>query len=392
MAQPREIATAQGKLEFSPTAAFHRLAGDDPRSLPAARPQGSSSNTIVVLGERLILKGYRRLRAGASPELEMGMYLTDTVHFANCAPLAGVLQYRDKDGEPCLLAMLQAYVANQGDGWTWSLEYLRRHLEEHRTAPAADVPAANLHEGYLAMIRVLAVRTAELHRALATPTKDAAFEPQPIAHADLEAYKQRATEEAKNALGLLKAHLNELTAPDREKANALLAARDEILKRIATCIASEPKGTKIRIHGDYHLGQVLLTRNDFILIDFEGEPGHSLEERRAKQSPLRDLAGMLRSFSYVEHSALRNVVHSEVELAKLAPLARSWAVDVRSAFLSAYDAAVRGAALYDGLMPGTGLLGLFELEKALYELRYEIGNRPAWAGIPLQGILEWGVT
>jgi len=392
MAKPREIATAQGKLEFRPTAAFKRLAGADVGSLPAARPQGSSSNTIVVLGERLILKGYRRLRSGASPELEIGMYLTDTVHFANCAPLAGVLQYRDKDAEPTLLAMLQAYVANQGDGWTWSLDYLRRHLEEHRTAPATDAPPANAHDAYLAMIRILAVRTAELHRALATPTKEPAFAPQPLTRADLDAYKQRATEEAKNALNLLKGHVGELTGPDRDKANAVLAARDEILRRIAASVASEPKGTKIRIHGDYHLGQVLLTRNDFILIDFEGEPGHSLEERRAKQSPLRDLAGMLRSFGYVEHSALRAVAHDDVELAKLAPLAHSWAVKVRATFLAAYDATARAASLYDALTPGDGLLGLFELEKALYELRYELGNRPAWAGIPLQGILEWGVT
>ncbi|HEY3849735.1 MAG TPA: maltose alpha-D-glucosyltransferase [Steroidobacteraceae bacterium] len=392
IAKPRDLATSQGTLEFRPTGAFGRLAGADFASLPAARPQGSSSNTIVVLGERLILKGYRRLRTGASPELEMGLYLTDAVKFENCAPVAGVLQYRNKDGEPVLLAMLQAYIANQGDGWTWSLEYLRRHLEEHRTAPAGDLPPMNMHEAYLALVRVLAVRTAELHRALATPTGDPAFEPQPITRADLEAYKQRATDEAKNALGLLKSRLNDLAGADRERADAILGARDEILKRIATCVAAEPKGTKIRIHGDYHLGQVLLTRNDFILIDFEGEPGHSLEERRAKQSPLRDVAGMLRSFSYVEHSALRSVAHDDVELAKLAPLARNWTAEVRSAFLAAYEGAARGTSLYDALMPGTGLLGLFELEKALYELRYEIGNRPAWAGIPLQGILEWGVT
>ncbi len=163
-----------------------------------------------------------------------------------------------------------------------------------------------------------------------------------------------------------------------------------MLKRIDSCAAEDSRGTKIRIHGDYHLGQVLLTRNDFVIIDFEGEPGHSFEERRAKQSPLRDVAGMLRSFSYVEHSALRSVAHDEVEYAKLAPLAHAWAAEVRGAFLSAYDAAARGASLYGALAPGAGLLGLFELEKALYELRYELGNRPAWAGIPLQGILEWG--
>ena len=135
---------------------------------------------------------------------------------------------------------------------------------------------------------------------------------------------------------------------------------------------------------------MLLTRNDFIIVDFEGEPGHSLEHRRAKYSPLRDVAGMLRSFAYVEHSALRTAAHNEVEIARLAPLARGWAVEVRAAFLSAYDAKARDGALYGSLEPGRGLLGLFELEKALYELRYELGNRPGWAGIPLQGILDMG--
>jgi maltose alpha-D-glucosyltransferase/alpha-amylase len=389
MGERREIATAQGKLQFRPTAAFGRLAGTDADSLPVARPQGSSSNTVVVMGDRLILKGYRRLRTGTSPELEMGLYLTDVVHYANCAPLAGVLEHRDKEGEPRLLALLQGYVANQGDGWTYSLEYLRRHLEENRTAPASEALPA-FHEAYLALVRVLAVRTAELHRALATPTKEPVFAPEPLSRTDFESYRQRAVDEAKSALALLKAHLNDLGAPERDRANAVLAGADRMLKRIDSLASEEPKGTKIRVHGDYHLGQVLLTRNDFVIIDFEGEPGHSLEERRVKQSPLRDVAGMLRSFSYVEHSALKSVAHDEVEYAKLAPLARSWAIEVRSAFLSAYDAAARGISLYGALTPGSGLLGLFELEKALYELRYELGNRPGWAGIPLQGILESG--
>jgi maltose alpha-D-glucosyltransferase/alpha-amylase len=266
---------------------------------------------------------------------------------------------------------------------------LRRHLEEHRTTPASEAPPA-IHEAYLALVRVLAVRTAELHRALATPTKDPVFAPEPLSRADVEGYRQRAADEAKSSLALLKAHLNDLAAPDRDKANAVLTGADRLLKRIESLASEEQKGTKIRIHGDYHLGQVLLTRNDFVIIDFEGEPGRSLEERRAKHSPLRDVAGMLRSFSYVEHSALKSVAHDEVEYAKLAPLARSWAIEVRGAFLAAYDAAARGISLYGALAAGSGLLGLFELEKALYELRYELGNRPGWAGIPLQGILESG--
>jgi maltose alpha-D-glucosyltransferase/alpha-amylase len=235
------------------------------------------------------------------------------------------------------------------------------------------------------------VRTGELHRALATKTGDPLFDPESLARVDFEIYRQRAAEEAKSALALLKPHLDELAPADRERANAILARQDQIQKRIDSLAAEDKSGAKIRIHGDYHLGQVLVTKNDFVIIDFEGEPGHSLEERRAKQSPLRDVAGMLRSFSYVEHSALRSVAHDEVEYAKLAPLARAWALEVRTAFLSAYHETTRGAELYPELHPGRGLLGLFELEKALYELRYELGNRPGWAGIPLQGIVESGV-
>jgi maltose alpha-D-glucosyltransferase/alpha-amylase len=189
-------------------------------------------------------------------------------------------------------------------------------------------------------------------------------------------------------LDKLAAALEAVPAADRDAANQVLAQREQIIARIQACAKESSVGTKIRIHGDYHLGQVLVTKNDFVIIDFEGEPGHGLEQRRVKHSPLRDVAGMLRSFAYVQQSALRSVAHNEAEAARLAPLARAWEMETRAAFLSAYDAAAREAKLYDFLEAGRGLLGLFELEKALYELRYEIGNRPTWVGIPLQGILD----
>jgi maltose alpha-D-glucosyltransferase/alpha-amylase len=392
MAGRKEIAMSQGKLQFRPTTEFHRVAGSDYNALPIARPRGSSSNTVVAIGERLMLKGYRRLRAGVNPELDMGLYLTEVAHYPNCAPLAGALEYIGADGETRLLAMLQGYIANQGDGWTYSLEYVQRHLEEHRTAPAGDTVPENAHESYLALIRVLALRTAELHKALGQPTRNAAFSPQELTRADIDAYRQRAMDEARNALGMLGSALEQVPAADRERAGAVLAQGDKVSARIEALCSQVPQGLKLRIHGDYHLGQVLLTRNDFVIIDFEGEPGHTLEQRCAKHSPLRDVAGMLRSFSYVQHSALRNVAHNEAEAAKLAPLARAWEIEVREAFLAAYDAAAREAKLYESeaLQAGSGLLGLFELEKALYELRYELGNRPSWVGIPLQGILDWG--
>jgi maltose alpha-D-glucosyltransferase/alpha-amylase len=189
MAVRREIPMSQGKLQFRPTAAFPEVAGRDFAALPVERPRGSSSNTVVNMRERLMLKGYRRLRVGMNPELEMGIYLTEVAHYANCAPLAGVLEYIDNEGQTRLLAMLQAYVTNQGDGWTYSLEYVRRHLEQYRTTPAGDALPANAHEAYLALVRVLALRTAELHRALAQPTADAAFSPQPLSRTDIDAYR-----------------------------------------------------------------------------------------------------------------------------------------------------------------------------------------------------------
>jgi maltose alpha-D-glucosyltransferase/alpha-amylase len=390
MASGREIQAAQGKLSFRPTAAFREIAGKDYLKLAVDRPRGSSSNTVVTIGERLMLKGYRRLRVGMNPELEMGRYLTEVAHFPNCARLAGVLEYVGNDGQNRLLGMLQAYVANQGDGWTYALEYLKRHLEQYRTTPASDAQPEDAHEAFLAMMRVLATRTAELHRALAQSSSDPAFAPQPLTRADIDAYRQRALDEARHALDLLAANLDTVPLADRDRANTVLQGRQAILDRIQAIASQNEEGLKIRIHGDYHLGQVLVTKNDFVIIDFEGEPGHSLETRRAKHSALRDVAGMLRSFAYAQQSALRSVAHNETEAARLAPLARAWELQARGAFLDAYDAAARGAKLYGSLAPGEGLLGLFELEKVLYELRYEIGNRPTWAGIPLQGILDWG--
>jgi maltose alpha-D-glucosyltransferase / alpha-amylase len=392
MATGRDIPAAQGTLQFRSTAAFRTLAGENYAALSVERPRGSSSNTVVTLGERLILKGYRRLRVGLNPELEMGRYLTDVVHFPHCAALAGVLEYVGNDGQKRLLAMLQSFVANQGDGWTFALEYLKRHLEQYRTTPASDALPANAHEAFLLRIRVLAARTAELHRALALPSKDPAFAPQSLGRADIDAYRQRALDETRTALDLMAANLEVMVNADKERAVSVLERRAQILARIEAMAAGTEKGLKIRIHGDYHLGQVLVTRNDFVIIDFEGEPGNSLEMRRAQHSPLRDVAGMLRSFAYAQQSALRGAAHNEAEAVRLAPLARAWELEVRDAFLSAYAAAAKAGpgavSWYGALQPGQGLLGLFELEKVLYELRYEIGNRPTWAGIPLQGILD----
>jgi len=381
----KEVRMAQGVLRFTPTRVFAELAGGDFATLVASRPQTQSSNTIVTLGERLFLKCYRRLRSGVNPEVEVGRFLTEQARFPNYVPLAGVLDYVGADGTPTTLALLQAYVSNQGDGWSYTLDYLERFLEQWRDPSKA--PPADVHGAYLSLIRTLGIRTAELHRALGANTGNVDFDPEPVTSEDLVAWRRTVQEEAVATLELLSQRRGELTLPVRNEAKSLMEQREKLMARIEACTASADGTSKTRYHGDYHLGQVLLARNDFLIIDFEGEPARGLAHRRGKHSPLRDVAGMLRSFNYAHWTALRRAVQANEDAIRLAPLARGWETAVRSEFLKAYDETARGGGFYGSFEGAHRLLDLFEMEKAFYELRYELNNRPGWVSIPLQGIL-----
>jgi maltose alpha-D-glucosyltransferase/alpha-amylase len=376
---------AIGKLRFAPTRAYADIAGAALETLPVEIPLGASSNSIATFGERMFLKTYRRLRKGVNPEVEIGRYLTEVAHFPNCVPLAGVAEHVDKDGTVTTLALLQAYVRNQGDGWTNTLEYLDRFFDEHR-ATAALPP--DVHGAYLALVQILGVRTAELHAAFALKTGDPAFEPEVATAHDYADWKMRVKADAAAALDLLVHSAKTLPASVAPDARALIGRRDEVLARIDAL--RTPSGTilKTRHHGDYHLGQVLLRRNDFVITDFEGEPARPIEERRRKHSPLRDVAGMVRSFSYAAGAALAKSIESPEDEAKLAPLAADWEAQTRATFLAAYDETARAAGLYASDADFRAVLDLFELEKALYELRYELNNRPDWVRLPLAGIIR----
>ena len=248
---------------------------------------------------------------------------------------------------------------------------------------AWEGPPDLVHGGYLALAAMLGRRTAELHRALALRTGYPSFDPEPLTAQDLQAWRLRAATDAGETLSLLERRLADLPPATQADAQALLARRAAVLEGIEATAnapaALHSGGLKTRYHGDYHLGQVLVTGNDFVLIDFEGEPGRSFEQRRAKGSPLRDVAGMLRSFNYARWAALRHMTQSTEEMVRLDEAARDWEHHARDAFLEAYATA--------GTHPDLDLVALFELEKALYELRYELGNRVDWVQVPLQGIL-----
>jgi maltose alpha-D-glucosyltransferase / alpha-amylase len=378
-----EISGPGGRIRFTPTAAYASMVDVDVAVLPVRRPQAISSNTTVTLGNRLLLKSYRRVRPGPTPELEIGRFLTEVAKFPNSVPLAGSVDYVAADGTVTTVALLQAYVSNQGDGWAYTLNYLGRYFE---IRPEGEpTPPADAHGAYLALVEMLGVRTAELHRAFATATGDPAFDPEPASERDYAAWKERVRSDARATFQLLESRLSGLAAPVQESAQSLLAQSARVMATIDGC--PFPRGTvhKTRLHGDFHLGQVLVRENDFVIIDFEGEPERSLAERRLKHSPLRDVAGMLRSFDYAQWSALRNSAKVAEEYTRLLPLAAAWQAEARRTFLAAYAAAAAGegrASLEDS----AGLLRLFEIEKALYELRYEINNRPDWMHVPLQGI------
>ena len=384
-----EFRTNVGQLRFVATRTYAELRGDP--AIPLAispTPAQGSSNTTVRVGDPFFLKVYRRLQQGINPELEIGRYLTEVVRFPNIVPVAGAVEYRSDDGTVSTLALLQAFVMNQGDGWDYTVNYLVRFLEDRRTG--APLPS-DVHGLYLALVRTLARRTAELHCALATPTADAAFAPEPITESDIAAWHANVRAQAETTLELLALRVAQLPQSVISEADTLLSRREKLFAKLVAKPGLPPVGIKIRYHGDYHLGQVLVKRNDFIIVDFEGEPARSLEERRAKGSPLRDVAGMLRSFQYAMMAAeKRCAAQSADDCNKWAPLLEMWETETRTTFMSVYDEVARACGLYKSMEEVIPLLELFEIEKALYEVRYEIGNRPDWASIPIRSLV--GIT
>jgi trehalose synthase-fused probable maltokinase len=384
-------------LQTTAFAALHSSAGSL-RPRPAGAEQ---SNSSIIYGDQLILKFFRRVEDGINPDLEIGDFLTEKVHFANSPQVAGSLQYHAPDGRISATGILQAFVPNRGDAWRYTLASL---AEFYTAAPAPPVASESQRsnreipefargpvESYLKSAALLGRRTAEMHLALASDSQDRAFAP--------EAFTmefQRALEESVLALmsrvfGQLRGKLADLPAEWRGRAQEVSGHEQEIGGRIRSALQQPVRATRTRIHGDYHLGQVLYTGSDFVIIDFEGEPARPLAERRAKRSPLQDVAGMLRSFHYAAFAPLLTSVDgkpmSADDVGRLSFWAEAWNAWVADRFLAGYfETAGSAAYLPQSREETQTLLELHLLEKAVYELGYELNNRPTWIGIPLQGI------
>ncbi len=398
-----EVATNLGESSASVSATkASQLDGRELLELPSRVGSVEQSNTSLLFDDKVILKLFRRLRAGENPDVEITRFLTEVAHFPNIAAYLGDL-HRSEDGTT--LAFLQSFAVNEGDGWAWTLGELEHFFESVANCPPPKTtgsPAifgvaheieeeAREHAGlFLEAAQLLGRRTGELHVALATPTENQAFAAESFTLHELATERERIAEQVQSALAALVNAGQTIPAEAAEGAKTLTAQASTIRELLEGLDGDPAKfGLRIRIHGDYHLGQTLRSRGDFILVDFEGEPARTLEERRQKQSPLRDVAGMLRSFSYAAQSALQRVAQRRPDnVDALRPWATLWENASSAAFLQGYAEAVR---VRPGLVPEPAeartLLSCLLLEKAFYELMYELNNRPSWLSIPLNGLL-----
>jgi maltose alpha-D-glucosyltransferase/alpha-amylase len=405
----RRFKAGTGEVAAFSTPALHkRLMPAEP--LPeAAVPQLDQSNTSVVFGNKLILKFFRRIESGTNPELEIGRHLAAQA-FLHVPPLAGGIEYRSPHQEPSTLATLHGYVPNEGDAWRYTLDFLARFYERALTramdepaTAAVHQPLLNLAEGempavavelmgpYLESARLLGRRTAELHYALSMPTDDPAIKGEPLTDLHRRALYHSVAGQADQKIQLLRERLESLPGGTRAFAGRVIERQSEMAKLARSVLDRKIEGMRIRCHGDYHLGQVLYTGKDFVIIDFEGEPARLLGQRRIKHTPLRDVAAMLRSFHYASRVLLQGEaggVRPE-DAARLENWTRFWYVCAGATFLKSYlELAADAPFLPKPLGAVRVLLDVSMLEKALYELGYEMNNRPEWIRIPLEGILQ----
>jgi maltose alpha-D-glucosyltransferase/alpha-amylase len=405
----------EGALRFRQTPLFAEAA--PPERLVVRRPGAEQSNTSILFEEYGVLKVYRRVQAGVHPEIEMGRFLVERAGFANTPPLLGTIELsfsaedaaegRERtDGvstgqaadSPIAIGVLFGFVRNQGDGWTMALNYLSRYLDDalNEAAPGAGPPDREVElpdpaHFFLGLARQPGLRTGEMHRALAEcGGDDPAFAPEPITPADIAAWRRELQESAEDMLARLRSGRDRLPEPVQSIADQVIDGRDTLQNAIRQLAPEDVAAVKCRHHGDYHLGQVLAVQNDFYIIDFEGEPSRPMAQRRRKNSPLRDVAGMIRSFDYAASTAVRQIAETRpAALPRAAELAETWRERAVAGFRAAYRKATRGSPVFPAnKLQGKALLDFFTLEKAVYEVNYELANRPAWVSIPLTGMLR----
>ncbi|QTP56005.1 maltose alpha-D-glucosyltransferase [Billgrantia sulfidoxydans] len=382
-----------GEIRFLPTAVFSEL--ELPESPEVEQQSVEQSNSSIVIGRQLVLKLLRRVEPGLHPEAEIGRYLTER-GFSHIAALQGEVARFDAKGVPQTLMLLQSFIDNQGDAWAWSRATLARAVREATADQELGQDRLLEESGYGACEELeafavtLGKRLGEMHAVLASPSDDPAFRPELATQDHVEQWTRRVRERVEEALALLERHRPECAEAEQRLIGEVLASRDTLTAAIDAIAALALGSLLTRIHGDLHLGQVLVAHDDAYIIDFEGEPDRPLKERRAKDSPLRDVAGMLRSFDYAFARVEEIPPSGEGDMVMADgghEVAERCLLRARQAFLNAYWQATE-------LLPhewqhpagAAAAVDLFVLEKTAYEIAYEISNRPAWLGVPLRGL------
>jgi maltose alpha-D-glucosyltransferase / alpha-amylase len=407
--EQHHLTSAAGEFRAFVTSAYPDVRGPAEEPLAIRRVQGEQSNSSIIYGSRLILKFVRRIEAGIHPELDMGRYLTEKAALPFVPPLAGGVTYRRPGAAPMTVALLHGYTRSAGSGWDYTMDLLGRYYEQALgftevplaldmtiqrllALTEADIPEeVRIAVGtYLVPAENLGQRTAALHLALAQGTSDAAFAPERMTAADLSALAADLRRQADQVLEVLTLQADGFPEPLSAQAHQLVAQRAAIMERLQAVATLTPGMTRIRCHGDYHLGQLLWNENNFVILDFEGEPMRPLAERRRKQSPLKDIAGMLRSLSYAAYAALFAFTRTRPEdMGRLEPWAAYWQHWISVRFVQSYLTTAAGASFIPTERHDLAtLLEAFVLDKALYELHYELNNRLDWVRIPLQSTLR----
>ena len=352
---------------------------------------------------------FRQIEQGTNPELEIGRRLNEQARFTNIPRTAGTLEYESVKGQEYSIAILQGFVANEGDAWEYTLDALGRYSQEVLTHPRVQIPpiprkplasldgdlpnlATETIGPYLSSTTTLGQRTAELHAALASLNGRPEFAPEPFTAMYLKSMHQPIRASVLRTLDQLGQHLTDLSEDTAADAQALLAAENPIMERLAPLRSGNLPAARIRCHGDYHLGQVLYTGKDFVIIDFEGEPARPLGERWLKRSPLHDVAGMIRSFHYATQTTIRRFAaisgRRPEEIAALDRWLRFWYVWVSATFLRSYREHLQPSNI---IPPSVNelrvLLDAYLIDKAVYEIGYELNHRPDWVQVPIRGVL-----
>jgi maltose alpha-D-glucosyltransferase / alpha-amylase len=376
------------RLQFKPTGRFSVGEIREPERVRAV--EAEQSNSTALVDNDYVVKVYRKLETGINPEIEMSQFLTENAEFANTPALLGSCELVEGE-QHSAIGVVHAFVQNQGDGWTVTSGYLDRFVDEQRLLATSEQPSESEQLApYLRLISQTGRRLAEMHLALASRDDIPDFAPDPVRPEDVTAWRGEIRARAERILDSFTKHRKSIRDVDLPLVDQLLTLKNRVELCLSALLPTNVVAQKIRHHGDFHLGQMLIAKEDIFIIDFEGEPRRSFAERRRKVPAARDVAGLIRSLDYSVVAALGRTQEAGAdEGGRLGRALELWRDQSIATFLAAYRETINGSPVWPAdQVSADKLLKFFLLEKALYEVEYELAYRPSWLRVPLRGTIQ----